>query len=61
MSSPKRSLLTSSEAAAMLGVERRTLIRMVDAGAIIAVRPYERAQRRYRIEDIEAILAGGAA
>jgi excisionase family DNA binding protein len=60
MDSPNRSLLTTSEAADLLGVERRTLIRMADNGVVQAIRPYPRAQRRYRREDIEAILAGSA-
>jgi excisionase family DNA binding protein len=61
MERPNRSLLTSSEAADLLGVERRTLIRMEDNGALESIRPYPRAQRRYRRGDIEAIIAGGAA
>ena len=60
MDSPERSLLTTSEASALLGVERRTLIRMADHGAIEALRAYPNAQRRYRRADIEAILAGAA-
>jgi len=56
MASPNRSLLTTAEAADILGVERRTLIRMADNGVIDAVRPYPRAQRRYRRADIEAIV-----
>lgn len=61
MDSPNRSLLTSSEAAAMLGVERRTLIRMEQRGALESIRPYSTAQRRYRLADLEAILGGAVA
>lgn len=60
MESPNRSLLTSAEAADLLGVERRTLIRMEDNGALESIRPYPRAQRRYRRADIEAIVGGVA-
>lgn len=56
MDSPNRSLLTTSEAAELLGVERRKLIRMAERGVIQAIREYPQAQRRYRREDIEAIL-----
>lgn len=56
MDSPNRSLLTTAEAADILGVERRTLIRMAENGVVEAIRPYPRAQRRYRREDIEAIV-----
>lgn len=60
MDSPNRSLLTTAEAAALLGVERRTLIRMAEHGVIEAIRAYPQAQRRYRRADIDAILAGAA-
>lgn len=60
MDSPNRSLLTTSEAAELLGVERRTLIRMSEHGVLEAIRAYPQAQRRYRRADVEAILAGTA-
>lgn len=40
----------------MLGVERRTLIRMEEHGAIKSFRPYPAAHRRYRLADLESIV-----
>lgn len=56
MDRPERSLLTSGEATEILGVDRRTLIRMADHGVVESFRPYPTAQRRYRRADIEAIV-----
>lgn len=56
MDIPNRQLLTTAEAADLLGVERRTLIRMAEHGVLEAIRAYPKAQRRYRLADIEAIL-----
>jgi excisionase family DNA binding protein len=60
MDRPEQSLLTSGEAAEMLGVERRTLLRMEDRGALEAVRAYPSAQRRYRRTDIEGIIGSAS-
>ena len=60
MTNPNRSLVTSREAADMLGVERRTLLRMEEAGTLTAVRHHPTAHRLYRVEQIRALLEPSA-
>ena len=61
MANPKRhenDKLTSVEAAHMLGVERRAVIRMADRGALRVIQAYPGAHRRFRRADIEALMNG---
>lgn len=50
--------LTSAQAARLLGVERRAVIRMVEHGALRAIQAYPGAHRRFDRAEVEA-LAGG--
>lgn len=57
--SPNTEWLTPGEAAAALGVGLSTLARMADRGDLRAIRPTG-GHRRYRAEDVEALIARSA-
>jgi DNA-binding transcriptional MerR regulator len=59
-SRPPQAILSSAEAAHMLGVERRTLIRMEEAGVLEPIRAYPTAHRRYKREQILSILGAAS-
>lgn len=48
--------MTTAEASALLGVERRTLIRMEQRGVLTPFRPYPSAQRRWKRAEIESLV-----
>jgi excisionase family DNA binding protein len=49
--------LTVAEAAAMLDIHPQTLHNWTQEGKVPVVQPHPNARRRYRREDIEALLA----
>jgi excisionase family DNA binding protein len=57
----KPALLTQGEGAAMLGVSRQTMRRLVEAGSVVPVRIAGLGRLRYRRADLEALVRDGRA
>jgi excisionase family DNA binding protein len=54
-------LVTTSSAAAILGVSRRTVYRLVRAGTLSPVQYREHGELRFRLDEVSALARGGYA
>jgi excisionase family DNA binding protein len=53
-------LITTRTAALLLGVDPRTIRRLVDRGALHAIRYTPTSDLRFRLDDVQALAAGGS-
>jgi excisionase family DNA binding protein len=59
MNATTERLLTTHEAAEMLGISRHTLRRLVVVGVVEQVKLHKRAHPRYRMSDLRHLVACG--